>query len=129
MLLFLIFDSVSVIDIFLISSIVSKHQPQSSVNTMKSAAIATILCYTVAMGMALPSKVAHSESEEFEVQAQWHLRAPVRGCVEVLHIVGGSYFRTYACDGADGEFLVNCVTKFDHGKNSNNKFNVIQFSL
>ena len=79
---------------------------------MKSAAIAAILCYTVAMGMALPSEVAQSvESEEFEVQAQWHLRAPVRGCVQVLHIVGGSYFRTYACDGADGEFLANCMTK------------------
>ena len=74
---------------------------------MKSAAIAAILCYIMAMGMALPSQVARSESEEFEVQAQWHLRAPVRGCVEVLHIVGGSYFRTYACDSNQGEFLAN----------------------
>ena len=83
----------------------------SSVNKMKSAAIAAILCYIVAMGMALPSKVAHSESEEFEAQAQYHLLAPVLGCVEVLHIAGGSYFRTYACDDVNGEFLANCMNK------------------
>ena len=78
---------------------------------MKSAAIAAILCYIVAMGMALPSQVAVSESEEFEAQAQWHLLAPKLGCVQVLHYVGGSYFRTYACDSAKGEFLANCTTK------------------
>ena len=59
---------------------------------MKSAVaiVAAILCYIVAMGM--------------EVQAQWHLTAPVHGCVEVSHSAGGSYYRTYFCDGTDGEF-------------------------
>ena len=58
---------------------------------MKSAVaiVAAILCYIVAMGT--------------EVQAQWHVEAPVRGCVEVTHNVGDSYYRTYACDGTDGE--------------------------
>ena len=69
---------------------------------MKSAAIAVILCYLMAMGMALPSKVAITE--EFEAQAQWHLQAPSQGCVEVSYSAGGTTFRSYACDGASGEF-------------------------
>ena len=77
---------------------------------MMKTIVAAILCYIVAMGTALPSNYAAlSESEETqEVQAQWHVKAPVRGCVEVSHQVGGSYYRTYACDGTNGEFsLVN----------------------
>ncbi len=35
--------------------------------------------------------------------AEWHLRAPARGCVEVRHRVGGSVFRVYACDGVVGK--------------------------
>ena len=38
-----------------------------------------------------------------EVEAQWHLSAPNRGCVEFRHTIGGSQFRTYACDGESGE--------------------------
>ena len=71
---------------------------------MKSTATAAILCYILAMGMALPSKVAVSTG--LEAETQWHLRAPSQGCVEVSHSVGGSVFRSYACDGADGEFLM-----------------------
>ena len=80
---------------------------------MKSAVIAAILCYIVAMGMALPSRMARhaSESKEFEVQAQWYLRAPERGCVEVSYILGGNHFRAYACDSKKGELLLNCMTK------------------
>jgi hypothetical protein len=71
-----------------------------------TAAIATMLCYIMAMGMALPSEVAVSEDVDLKAETQWHLRAPVRGCVEVFHYVGGSYFRIYACDGDSGEFYL-----------------------
>ena len=73
---------------------------------MKSAVTAAImLCYTMAMGMALPSKVA--VSKERKADTQWHLQASSQGCtcVEVKHTVGGSVYRSYACDGANGEFL------------------------
>ena len=76
---------------------------------MKSAAIAAVLCYIVAMDMALPSQVARSESKEFEVQAQYHLLVPVLGCIEVYHYLGGIYYRTYVCDDDKGEFLSNCM--------------------
>lgn len=66
---------------------------------MKSATIAAMLCYIMAMGMALPSNVA--VSAERKVETQWHLQAPSRGCVEVAHSVGGSVYRSYACDGAN----------------------------
>ena len=72
---------------------------------MKSAsavAIATMLCYFVATGMAMPSRKV-AVSEELEAETQWHLQAPTRGCVEVSHSVGGTVFRSYACDGANGE--------------------------
>ena len=39
-------------------------------------------------------------------KTQWHARAPARGCVEILYTSGGSQFRSYACDGANGKFLV-----------------------
>jgi hypothetical protein len=69
---------------------------------MASTAIATMLCYIMVMGMALPSEVA--VSEDLKAETQWHLQAPSRGCVEVSHTVGGIVFRSYACDGASGEF-------------------------
>ena len=70
---------------------------------MTSAAlIVTMLCYIMAMGMALPSKVA--VSKDLKAESQWHLQAPNHGCVEVSHFVGGSTFRSYACDGAKGMF-------------------------
>ena len=68
---------------------------------MTSAAIATMLCYIMAMGMALPSEVA--VSEDLNAETQWHLRAPALGCVQILHYAGGSYFRSYACDNPNGE--------------------------
>ena len=68
---------------------------------MTSAAIAIMLCYIMAMGMALPSKVA--VSKDLQAESQWHLRAPSRGCVEIYHAVGGNIFRSYACDDDEGE--------------------------
>ena len=100
-LLFLIFNSISINHRYLPNT--SNRQQAALQNVMKSTAIVAILCPIIAMGMALsPSQVARSESE---VLAQWHLRAPARGCVQVVHYVGGSYFRTYACDDNDSEFL------------------------
>ena len=74
---------------------------------MTSAVISIMLCYIMAMGMALPSKVA--VSEDLKAESQWHLQAPSHGCVEISHSVGGTVFRSYACDGANGEF---CDYKF-----------------
>jgi hypothetical protein len=76
-------------------------------STTSAAAIAIMLCYIMAMGMALPSELA--VSEDLKAETQWHLRAPVKGCVEVSHYVRGSYFRIYACDDDDnGEFYSVC---------------------
>ena len=73
---------------------------------MMTAVIATMLCYIMAMGMALPSKVA--VSEDLKAEIQWHLRAPELGCVEISHRVGGSTFRSYACDDPKGEvYMLN----------------------
>ena len=69
--------------------------------TSAAALIVTTLCYIMAMGMALPSKVAISE--DLKAESQWHLQAPSHGCVEVSHYVGGSTFRSYACDDPNGE--------------------------
>ena len=71
---------------------------------MTSAALIVImLCYIMAMGMALPSKVA--VSEDLKAESQWrHLQAPSHGCVEISHSVGGTVFRSYACDDPKGEF-------------------------
>lgn len=38
-------------------------------------------------------------------KTQWHVRAPARGCVQLLFTSGGSQFRSYACDGVNGESL------------------------
>ena len=73
---------------------------------MRSAAIATMLCYIMAMGMALPSEVA--VSEDLKAETQWHLRAPALGCVVIYHYAGGSAFRSYACDDPEGEvYMLN----------------------
>ena len=55
-------------------------------------AIASVLSCIAAVCIASPTATA-----------QYHLRAPERGCVEISHSVGVSVFRAYACDGADGE--------------------------
>ena len=60
---------------------------------MTSAVISIMLCYIMAMGMALPSKVAISE--DLKAESQWHLQAPSHGCVEISHSVGGNVFRSY----------------------------------
>ena len=65
-----------------------------------TAIVATLCCSIVTMGMAYPSEM----TQDFEAQTQFHLKAPNRGCVEVSHPVGGTVFRSYACDGANGEF-------------------------
>ena len=66
---------------------------------MKCIAIASLLSCIAAVCIASPTATA-----------QWHYRAPDRGCVEVSHSVGGSAFRTYACDGASGEsFIARCL--------------------
>ena len=70
---------------------------------MKGITVVASLCCIVALGMANPRPPAYLMTEEFEAQAQWHLQAPSQGCVEVSHSVGGTVFRTYACDGANGE--------------------------
>ena len=67
---------------------------------MKSSATIAILFSVVATCTAYPSRM----TQEFQAQTQWHLQAPSRGCVEVAHTVGGSTFRSYACDGETGEF-------------------------
>ena len=46
-------------------------------------------CFVVGRGFPYPDS---------EVSAQYHRKAPERGCVEVPHKVGGSFFRVYACD-------------------------------
>ena len=70
--------------------VLNKHQ-----FIMKIAFVVAVLCL-FAVCSASPSPLA---------KTQWHLRAPARGCVEVLHRFGGNEFRTYACDGAQGTFL------------------------
>jgi len=32
-------------------------------------------------------------------KAQWHVRAPARGCSEIAYYRSGSYYRVYACNG------------------------------
>ena len=80
---------------------------------MKSVAVAAMLCYIMAMGMALPSKVA--VSEERTAETQWHLQAPSHGCVEVAHSVGGTVFRSYACDDVNGEFSMSPPFRVKNG--------------
>lgn len=44
-----------------------------------------------------------------DAEAQWHLRAPVRGCVQVIYRIGGSTFLAYACDGVQSEIYYTYV--------------------
>ena len=90
----------------LLSSDITLGQPANaylSQTTMKGTAIVASLCCIMAVGLAYPRPPAYLMTEEFEAQTQWHLSAPSQGCVEVSHSVGGATFRTYACDGANGE--------------------------
>ena len=69
--------------------------------------VASLCCIVAAMGMANPRPPQpYKMTEDLEAEAQWHLQAPSQGCVEVSYTVGGSVFRSYACDATNGESVL-----------------------
>ena len=75
-----------------------RQQLHSYLKKMKTITIASaVLCCLLA--------VCSAQAGEKAV-AQWHVRAPELGCVEVSHSVDGNHFRIYTCDnGTAGEYV------------------------
>ena len=60
---------------------------------MKYSAILSVLLSIIAVSMAAEPSA--------EVMSSY--TAPHRGCIEARYYLGGSYYRTYACDGPKGK--------------------------
>lgn len=68
-------------------------------------AFCSVITFTTAKPQYIPSELASKQQLYIPsevARAQWHLRAPALGCVELAHSLGGSTFRVYACDGLNG---------------------------